>query len=68
MIFVRIMSKTLKAYEQVSYVYKWLVTYSNYNANSAYNQIFYSVFVMLNSAYTGSVRIVQFFFDNKYHK
>ena len=41
--------KNLSQKEQVAYIYKWLVTYCNYNVNSAYNQSIYSVFVRRNS-------------------
>lgn len=55
--------KTLKVHEQVSYVYKWLVTYCNYNANSAYNQNIYSVFVRRNSVCTGYAKAAQYLFN-----
>lgn len=55
--------KKLKVHEQVSYVYKWLVTYCNYNANSAYNQSIYSVFVRRNSVCTGYAKAAQFLFN-----
>jgi len=52
--------KTLTAQEQIAYVYKWLVSYCNYNANSAYNQSIYSVFVRRNSVCTGYAKAAQF--------
>lgn len=55
--------KTLTQLEQVVYVYKWLVTYCNYNLNSAYNQSIYSVFVSRNSVCTGYAKSAQYLFD-----
>lgn len=55
--------KTLTQLEQVVYVYKWLVTYCNYNINSAYNQSIYSVFVCRNSVCTGYAKSAQYLFD-----
>lgn len=55
--------KALKKQEQVAYVYKWLVTYCNYNVNSAYNQSIYSVFVRRNSVCTGYAKSAQYLFD-----
>jgi len=49
--------------EQVAYVYKWLVSYCNYNANSAYNQSIYSVFVRRNSVCTGYAKAAQYLFN-----
>lgn len=54
--------KKLSQQEQVAYVYKWLVTYCNYNANSAYNQSIYSVFVRRNSVCTGYAKAAQYLF------
>jgi hypothetical protein len=45
--------RTLTQLEQVAYVYKWMLTYCNYNVNSAYNQNIDSVFVRRNSVCTG---------------
>ena len=55
--------KKLSLQEQVSYVYRWLVTYCTYNANSAYNQSIYSVFVRRNSVCTGYAKAAQFLFN-----
>ena len=55
--------KKLTPQEQVTYVYKWLVTYCNYNANSAYNQSIYSVFVRRNSVCTGYAKAAQYLFN-----
>lgn len=55
--------KKLTQQEQVAYVYKWLVTYCNYNANSAYNQSIYSVFVRRNSVCTGYAKAAQYLFN-----
>ena len=55
--------KTLKVHEQVSYVYKWLVTYCNYNVNSAYNQNIYSVFVRRNTVCAGYAKAAQYLFN-----
>ena len=52
--------KKLTQQEQVAYVYKWLVTYCTYNANSAYNQSIYSVFVRRNSVCTGYAKATQY--------
>lgn len=49
--------------EQVAYVYKWLVTYCTYNANSSYNQSVYSVFVRRNSVCTGYAKAAQYLFN-----
>ena len=49
--------------EQVAYIYKWLVTYCTYNANSAYNQSIYSVFVRRNSVCTGYAKAAQYLFN-----
>lgn len=53
---------TLGIYEQVMYVYKWLLTYCNYNVNSAYNQNIDSVFVRRNSVCTGYAKAAQYLF------
>ena len=55
--------KKLSLQEQVAYVYKWLVTYCNYNVNSAYNQSIYSVFVRRNSVCTGYAKAAQYLFN-----
>lgn len=55
--------KKLSQKEQVAYVYKWLVTYCNYNVNSAYNQSIYSVFVRRNSVCTGYAKAAQYLFN-----
>lgn len=55
--------KTLTRQEQIAYVYKWLVTYCNYNANSAYNQSIYSVFIRRNSVCTGYAKAAQYLFN-----
>ena len=55
--------KKLSLQEQVVYVYKWLVTYCTYNANSAYNQSIYSVFVRRNSVCTGYAKAAQHLFN-----
>lgn len=56
-------AKKLNWQEQVVYVYKWLVTYCNYNVNSAYNQSIYSVFVRRNSVCTGYAKTAQYLFN-----
>ena len=55
--------KKMTQQEQVAYVYKWLVSYCNYNANSAYNQSIYSVFVRRNSVCTGYAKAAQYLFN-----
>lgn len=55
--------KTLTCQEQIAYIYKWLVTYCNYNANSAYNQSIYSVFLRRNSVCTGYAKAAQYLFN-----
>ena len=55
--------KKLSLQEQVVYIYKWLVTYCTYNANSAYNQSIYSVFVRRNSVCTGYAKAAQHLFN-----
>ena len=52
--------KRLTKWEQIAYVYKWLVIYCNYNVNSVYNQGIYSVFVRRNSVCTGYAKAVQY--------
>ena len=54
--------KTLTPQKQITYVYKWLVSYCNYNVNSAYNQTIYSVFVRRNSVCTGYAKAAQYLF------
>lgn len=56
-------AKTLTREQQIVYVYKWLVSYCNYNANSAYNQSIYSVFVRRNSVCTGYAKVAQYLFN-----
>lgn len=53
---------TLSQLEQVAYVYKWILTYCNYNTNSAYNQNIDSVFVRRNSVCTGFAKAAQYLF------
>ena len=53
---------TLSQLEQVAYVYKWMLTYCNYNTNSAYNQDIDSVFVRRNSVCTGYAKAAQYLF------
>lgn len=55
--------KTLTREQQIVYVYKWLVSYCNYNTNSAYNQSIYSVFVRRNSVCTGYAKAAQYLFN-----
>lgn len=55
--------RTLNYKEQIAYVYKWLVSYCNYNVNSAYNQSIYSVFVRRNSVCTGYAKAAQYLFN-----
>lgn len=55
--------RRLTIWQQVMYVYKWLVTYCNYNVNSAYNQCIYSVFVRRNSVCTGYAKSAQYLFN-----
>ena len=55
--------KTLTRPEQIVYVYKWLVSYCNYNVNSAYNQSVYSVLVRRNSVCTGYAKAAQYLFN-----
>ena len=54
--------RTLTQLEQVAYVYKWMLTYCNYNTNSAYNQNIDSVFVRRNSVCTGYAKAAQYLF------
>ena len=53
---------TMTQLEQVAYVYKWMLTYCNYNVNSAYNQNIDSVFVRRNSVCTGYAKAAQYLF------
>lgn len=55
--------RTLDIFEQVMYVYKWLLMYCNYNVNSAYNQNIDSVFVRRNSVCTGYAKAAQYLFN-----
>ena len=54
--------RTLSQLEQVAYVYKCMLTYCNYNTNSAYNQNIDSVFVRRNSVCTGYAKAAQYLF------
>lgn len=54
--------RTLSQLELVAYVYKWMLTYCNYNTNSAYNQNIDSVFVRRNSVCTGYAKAAQYLF------
>lgn len=54
--------RTLPQLDQVAYVYKWMLTYCNYNTNSAYNQNIDSVFVRRNSVCTGYAKAAQYLF------
>ena len=54
---------SLSQLEQVAYVYKWILTYCNYNTNSAYNQNIDSVFVRRNSVCTGYAKAAQYLFQ-----
>ena len=56
--------RSLGVYEQVMYVCKWLLTYCNYNVNSAYNQNIDSVFVRRNSVCTGYAKAAQYLFKS----
>ena len=55
--------RTLTPPEQVAYVYKWLLTYCNYNTKSAYYQDIESVFIRRNSACTGYAKAAQYLFQ-----
>lgn len=55
--------RNLTIWQQVIYVYKWLVTYCSYNVNSTYNQSIYSVFVRRNSVCTGYAKAAQYLFN-----
>ena len=54
--------RTLTQLKQVAYVYKWMLTYCNYNTYSAYNQNIDSVFVRRNSVCTGYAKAAQHLF------
>ena len=54
--------RSLTQFEQAAYVYKWMLTYCNYNTNSAYNQNMDSVFVRRNSVCTGYAKAAQYLF------
>ena len=54
--------RTLTQLEQVAYVYKWMLTYCNYNTNSAYNQNIDSALVRRNSVCTGYAKAAQYLF------
>lgn len=54
--------RSLSQLEQVAYVYKWMLSYCNYNTNSAYNQNMDSVFVRRNSVCTGYAKAAQYLF------
>lgn len=53
----------LKPLGQVMCVYKWLLSYCNYNINSAFNQDIDSVFVRRNSVCTGYAKAAQYLFQ-----
>lgn len=55
--------RTLTQLEQVAYVYKWMLTYCNYNTNSAYNQNIDNVFIRRNSVCTGYAKAAQYLFE-----
>ena len=55
--------RTLSQIEQVMYVYKWIISYCNYNINSAFNQEIDSVFVRRNSVCTGYSKAAQYLFS-----
>lgn len=55
--------RTLMQIEQIAYVYKWMLSYCNYNVNSAYNQNIDSVFVRRNSVCTGYAKAAQYLFN-----
>ena len=56
-------AKTLTRQQQIAYIYKWLISYCNYNANSASNQSIDSVFVRRNSVCTGYAKAAQYLFN-----
>lgn len=53
----------LEQWEQVAYVYKWLLGYCNYHDPSPYDQFIDSVFVRRNSVCMGYSRSAQYLFD-----
>ena len=55
--------RSLSQIEQVMYVYKWIISYCNYNINSAFNQEIDSVFVRRNSVCTGYAKAAQYLFS-----
>lgn len=54
--------RELSVSEQVMYVYQWIISYCNYNINSAFNQEIDSVFVRRNSVCTGYAKTAQYLF------
>lgn len=54
--------QTLSQAEQISYVYKWLVTYCQYSHISSYNQTLYSVFIHRTSVCTGYAKAAHYLF------
>ena len=55
--------QTLPQAEQISYVYKWLVTYCQYSHISSYNQTLYSVFIHRKSVCTGYAKAAHYLFQ-----
>ena len=55
--------RTLSQIEQVMYVYMWIISYCNYNINSAFNQEIDSVSVRRNSVCTGYAKAAQYLFS-----
>ena len=55
--------RTLSELDKVMYVYKWLLSYCNYNIVSAYNQSIASVFMRRNSVCTGYAKAAQYLFQ-----
>lgn len=53
----------LERWEQVAYVYKWLLGYCNYHDPSPFDQFIDSVFVRRNSVCMGYSRSAQYLFD-----
>ena len=55
--------RTLERWEQVAYVYKWLLGYCNYHNPSPYDQFIESVFVRRNSVCMGYSKAAKYLFD-----
>lgn len=55
--------RTLSQIDKVMYVYMWIISYCNYNINSAFNQEIDSVFVRRNSVCTGYAKAAQYLFS-----